>query len=194
MSVRDVSNPKQPHLIPNMLGYILPNVRSDPERYYLIMMALFSPYHSRDNILSNPYGVDYKSYEASFFGFMNHLEENNPIRHTWLLKLMANMSFIREGSQQQQLERAMLEELKQAQNLVPPDVEGPYGNDADEGPDGATYATEDELADVMQTISHRYKHLVPKSVKVLVDLVSDEANIYPSMIKVLAQSFLPSAP
>jgi hypothetical protein len=189
MSVRDVSNPKRPHLIPNMLGYILPNVRSDPEKYYLIMMALFSPYHSRDNILSNPYGDDYKSYEASFFGFMNHLEENNPIRHAWLSKLMANMNSIREGSQQQQLERAKLEELKQAQNLAPPDVEGPYGNDADEVQDGATYATEDELADVMRTIPHRYKHLVPKSVKVLVDLVSDEANIHPSMIKVFAHFF-----
>jgi hypothetical protein len=107
---------------------------------------------------------------------------------------MANMNSIREGSQQQQLERAKLEELKQAQNLAPPDVEGPYGNDADEVQDGATYATEDELADVMRTIPHRYKHLVPKSVKVLVDLVSDEANIHPSMIKVFALSFLSVAP
>ena len=81
MSVKDVSNPKKPQLIHNMFGYVLPNVSSDPKKCYLIMMSLFSSYHSAEKILSNPYGSDYKSYEASLFGYMHHLEEKNPIKH-----------------------------------------------------------------------------------------------------------------
>jgi hypothetical protein len=192
IAVKDVSNPKSPHLIPNMFGYILPNVASDPEKYYLIMMALFAPYHSADNILSHPTGPDYKSYEASFHGFMEHLVANNPIKHEWLKGLMANMNTIREGKHQQQKERAQREELKQAQGLVAPDVEGPYGNDGEEGLDGATYATQDELADVMRTIEHRYKNLVPAKVAPLVTLLKDKRNIHPSKREVNARLQLPA--
>jgi hypothetical protein len=160
MTVKNASNPKKPHVIPNMLGYVLPNIDSDPEKYYLIMMALFSPYHSSDNMLGNPYGADYASYEESFDGFMGHLADYNPIKHAWLKRLMANMNTIREGKVQQQKERAKREELKQAQGLIEPDAEGPYDHNVDDVADSSILATEEEMADVLRSIKHRYKSFV----------------------------------
>jgi hypothetical protein len=192
MVVQDVSNPKKPHVIPNMFGYVLPNVANDPEKYYLIMMSLFSPYHSEDNILSNPFGDDYNTYQESFRGYMSHLEENNPLKHAWLKRLMANMNTIREGKQQQQKERAQREGLKQAQGLIERDVEGPYDNVDGEEVDGTTYATETEMADVMKTLSHRYKTMLPAKVKNIVAQVSAPANIHPSKIRVLSDLFFSS--
>ena len=181
MKIKDVSNPKKPHLIPNMFGYILPEVTVDPEKYYLIIMSLFTPYHHDDDLLSHPNGGVYSSFEQSFKGYMSHLFVNDPIKHQWLTDLLQNMNTIREGRDQQTLERKAREAAQQEQDLVPKEAVGPYDNcDNESGASGQILSTEDEMSQIRRTIAVQHKVRIAKGSVPIISLLESAGQLHHS--------------
>jgi hypothetical protein len=46
--IADISNPRVPPCIPTVLGYILPKEEADPEKFFLILVSIFTPYTMGD--------------------------------------------------------------------------------------------------------------------------------------------------
>ena len=63
---------------------------------------------------------------------MDSLAFSDPIMKVWVTSLLENSKTIREGRDQQKLERAERERLLQEQDLVPNEPDGPYNYTEDE--------------------------------------------------------------
>ena len=174
--IADISNPRVPPCIPTVLGYILPKEESDPEKFFLILISIFTPYTMGDahSITIHPTTQESMSWEESWNLYMSVLKINDPLKHLWITEKVRNMNMLRTGRDIQKKERAEQSRLMKEQGIVPtrnPDrpADGPYDHEAvsdDEGEDEAsTFDMHD--GNLLQCL-HRYgalafKHLPSKT-------------------------------
>lgn len=138
--IADVSNPRKPHRIPTVLGYILPKSDVDPEKFYLILLSIFTPYTMEDckNITVHPITGEHMSWKESWNLYMEILKTNDPHKHKWISDKVRNMNVLRTGKEIQRKERAEQKRLQKEQGIEvtcnpdrPPD--GPYDYDEEGG-------------------------------------------------------------
>ena len=118
--VIDVSNPRTPHAIPIMLGYILPCKTKDPEKYHLILLTTFTPYcfFSAKDITLHPGSKTTMTYTESWTYYMTVLKENDPIKYDWIQAKVKNTVVLREGKEIHRKECAERRRLDEEQGIV----------------------------------------------------------------------------
>jgi hypothetical protein len=175
----DVSNPKMPHLVPTMYGYIVPDETEDPDKYNLCLLSIFTPYS--DPLSMMEYEIDgevnhYETYKAAFDGYMENISYSDPIYHKWIQNLVENMKSIKEGRQQQNLDRQERERLQQEQELMPSEPLSAYDHSIDEDDDSGLGPS--DMDAIIKRLPASGSGPVPKSSKNLTDILENQ--LHPS--------------
>lgn len=186
--ILDVSNRKKPHAIPTMFGYMIPDVKVDPDKYYLAACSLFTPFQDPQDVYRDTRPLvngevqsdgKFKDLKSSHEAYMESLSFSDPIMHAWVLSLLENSKTIREGRDQQKLERAERERLLQEQDLVPDEPDGPY-NYAEEDADVDNQLDESVLRSIVgrlpEMCSSSKHHKQAKTIQ----LLASDDQLHPS--------------
>jgi hypothetical protein len=162
-----------------MYGYIVPDEAEDPDKYNLCLLSLFTPY--ADPVAMMEYEVDgeikhHSTYKAAFDGYMENISYSDPIYHKWIQSLAGNMRSIKEGRNQQKLDRQERERLQQEQELMPSEPLPAYDHSIDEDDESALGPSDMEA--LIRRLPANGTGPVPKSTQNITDLL--ESQLHPS--------------
>ena len=99
--IRDVSNPKVAHVIATMFAFMLPNEKDDPDKYFLVLCAILTPYQNVKDLFvdfRDDAAPPFPNLQESFRAYMSTLSLSDPIKHQWIKRVLVNMTAIREGN------------------------------------------------------------------------------------------------
>jgi hypothetical protein len=171
----DVSNPKIPHLVPTMYGYIVPDEGEDPDKYNLCVLSIFTPYTDPATMME--YDIDgekcrFETYKACFDSYMDNLSYSDPVHHKWIQSLVGNLKAIKEGRNQQKLDRQERERLQQEQELTPSAPLPAYDHSIDE-PDEEGLGPSD-LEAIIRRLPPNGAGPIPNNSQDITDLLSKQ--------------------
>ena len=99
--IRNVSNPKVVHVIPTMFALMLPNEKDDPDKYFLVLCAILTPYQNVKDLsvdFRDDAAPPFPNLQESFRAYMSTLSFSDPIKHQWIKRILTNMTAIRRQS------------------------------------------------------------------------------------------------
>ena len=175
----DVTNPKVPHLVPTMYGYIVPDEVEDPDKYYLCVVSLFTPYTDPATMIQDERNGEsglFDSYKECFEVYMENISYSDPVHHKWILSLVDNMKTIKEGRHQQKLDRQERERLQQEQELMPSEPMAGYDHSVEEDDESGLGPSDMEA--IIRRLPVHGNGVVPKKTVALTDLLSKQ--LHPS--------------